>query len=156
MKWITNEASPLLYLDPFSESRLSYISHPDVSTRNKELCPYSSHSSRWSYTDSSAVSWPSYIASEDHYIIALFILYYIVSIVETWGYLVITYSNRVSDNPSLEAVSDFMVGSSCLWSPANIAFFAYWSGIQQEGSVAYAHSSITTISKALPGNESTY
>ena len=36
-----------------------------------------------------------------------------------------TCSNRVEERPSFDASSDLIVGSSCLWSPANTAFFAY-------------------------------
>ncbi len=61
-----------------------------------------------------------------------------------------TYSNSVEERPSLDASSDLIVGSSYLWSPAKTAFLAYWRGIQQEGSVAWAHSSMTTISNAPP------
>lgn len=45
-----------------------------------------------------------------------------------------------------------MVGGSCLWSPARTHFLAFSRGIQQLASRAWAHSSMTTMSKWPSGS----
>ena len=58
----------------------------------------------------------------------------------------ITLSNKDRDKPFLAASSDFTVASSYLWSPAITSFFANLNGIQQAGSIDWAHSSMTSKS----------
>ena len=60
----------------------------------------------------------------------------------------ITLSNKLSERPPRLASSDLTVASSCLWSPAKTRRLANWIAIQQAGSIAYAHSSITSMSKS--------
>jgi hypothetical protein len=65
--------------------------------------------------------------------------------------MTLSKSERLS--PFLEASSDFTVASSYLWSPAITTRFAYLKGIQQAGSMDWAHSSMMQTSKRLSGRE---
>jgi len=85
---------------------------------------------------------------------ASFMRYYSTSIVAKVSALLkfITLSNMLRLRPSFAALSDFTVASSYLWSPASTSLLANWAAIQQDGSIDWAHSSITQTSNRLSGN----
>jgi len=154
---MTRSHSPKLNFDSFLPtcySTPSYISDPAVSinSRGFVMSPITAGCRSESYllaTEGCATSLSWYICSLDHFMISSFILYYSTSIVENSALLLnrITLSKRERLSPFLLASSDLTVASSCLWSPASTSRFANWIAIQHAGSMACAHSSITSTSK---------
>ncbi len=103
---------------------------------------------RWSLTDEWAISLFSQNYWFDQPMIRLFIRYWVKSIVEgTLPSQSIARENNVRDNN--EFCMPFIVGGSCLWSPAKTARRPLNKGIQQLIYKPWPHSSITTKSKVL-------